>query len=175
MRSPPLRRKTTCEKHDLVQSGKSSLKSWPGVKLIPQANKQTNNRCAAEYSGPPLEPSLSLWGRGGTAGSVFTLHACRGLDQVPAGAFYHLLFITCTQKQWSLLITLKNIARTFNSNNHLLGSGRIALCFPDSILRFLFQEQNQLFSDIITDKGQVPKQILCTFSLFHAIKPSICD
>ena len=39
--SPPLRRKTTCEKHDLVQSGKSSLKSWPDVKLIPQTNKQT--------------------------------------------------------------------------------------------------------------------------------------
>ena len=41
MRSPPLRRETTCEKHDLVQSGKSSLKSWPDVKLIPQTNKQT--------------------------------------------------------------------------------------------------------------------------------------
>ena len=38
MRSLPLRRKTTCEKHDLVQSGKSSLKSWPDVKLIPQTN-----------------------------------------------------------------------------------------------------------------------------------------
>ena len=38
MRSPPLRRKTTCEKHDLVQSGKSSLTSWPDVKLIPQTN-----------------------------------------------------------------------------------------------------------------------------------------
>ena len=32
--------KTTCENHDLVQSGKSSLKSWPDVKLIPQTNKQ---------------------------------------------------------------------------------------------------------------------------------------
>ena len=42
MHSPPLRRKTTCEKHDLVQSGKSSLTSWPDVKLIPQTNKQTN-------------------------------------------------------------------------------------------------------------------------------------
>ena len=41
MRSPPLRRETTCEKHDLVQSGKNSLKSWPDVKLIPQTNKQT--------------------------------------------------------------------------------------------------------------------------------------
>ena len=41
MRSPPLRRKTFCEKHDLVQSGKSSLTSWPDVKLIPQTNKQT--------------------------------------------------------------------------------------------------------------------------------------
>ena len=41
MRSPPLRRETTCEKHDLVQSGKSSLTSWPDVKLIPQTNKQT--------------------------------------------------------------------------------------------------------------------------------------
>ena len=30
----------TSEKHDLVQSGKSSLKSWPDVKLIPQTNKQ---------------------------------------------------------------------------------------------------------------------------------------
>ena len=39
MQSPPLRRKTTCKKHDLVQSGKSSLKSWPDVKLIPQTNK----------------------------------------------------------------------------------------------------------------------------------------
>ena len=38
MRSLPLRRKTTCEKHDLVQSGKNSLKSWPDVKLIPQTN-----------------------------------------------------------------------------------------------------------------------------------------
>ena len=38
MRSPPLRHKTTCEKHDLVQSGKSSLMSWPDVKLIPQTN-----------------------------------------------------------------------------------------------------------------------------------------
>ena len=44
MRSPPLRRKTTCEKHDLVQSGKSSLMSWPDVKLIPQTNKQTNTK-----------------------------------------------------------------------------------------------------------------------------------
>ena len=42
MRSPPLRRKTTCEKHDLVQSGKSLLKSWPDVKLIPQTNKHIN-------------------------------------------------------------------------------------------------------------------------------------
>ena len=41
MRSLPLRHKTTCEKHDLVQSGKSSLTSWPDVKLIPQTNKQT--------------------------------------------------------------------------------------------------------------------------------------
>ena len=41
MRSPPLRRKTTCEKRDLVQSGTSSLTSWPDVKLIPQTNKQT--------------------------------------------------------------------------------------------------------------------------------------
>ena len=40
MRSPPLRRKTTCKKHDLVQSGNSSLKSWLDVKLIPQTNKQ---------------------------------------------------------------------------------------------------------------------------------------
>ena len=40
MRSPPLWRKTSCEKHDLVQSGKSSLKSWPDVKLIPQTNKR---------------------------------------------------------------------------------------------------------------------------------------
>ena len=39
MRSLPLQRKTTCEKHDLVQSGKSSLTSWPYVKLIPQTNK----------------------------------------------------------------------------------------------------------------------------------------
>ena len=36
----PLRRKPTCKKHDLVQSGKSSLMSWPDVKLIPQRNKQ---------------------------------------------------------------------------------------------------------------------------------------
>ena len=95
--------------------------------------------------------SLSFGGRGGAAGSVFTLftlHACRRLDPVPAGDFYHLLFITCTQKHWSLLITLRNIARTFNSNNHLLGSSSIALCIPDSILRFLFQEQDQHFSDI---------------------------
>ena len=28
----------TCEKHDLVQSGKSSLTSWPDIKLIPQTN-----------------------------------------------------------------------------------------------------------------------------------------
>ena len=41
MRSPPLRRKRTCEKHDLVQSGKSSMMSWPDVKLIPQTNKAT--------------------------------------------------------------------------------------------------------------------------------------
>ena len=41
-RSPPLRRKTTCEKHDLLQSGKSSLVSWPDFKLIPQRNKETN-------------------------------------------------------------------------------------------------------------------------------------
>ena len=41
MRSPPLRRKTTYEKHDLVQSGKSSLTSWPDVKLIPQTNKHS--------------------------------------------------------------------------------------------------------------------------------------
>ena len=41
MRSLPLWREITCEKHDLVQSGKSSLKSWPDVKLIPQT-KQTN-------------------------------------------------------------------------------------------------------------------------------------
>ena len=34
--------KTTCKKHDLVQSGKSSLMSWPDVKVIPQTNKQTN-------------------------------------------------------------------------------------------------------------------------------------
>ena len=39
MWSPPLRRETTCEKHDLVQSGKSSMMSWPDVKLIPQTNK----------------------------------------------------------------------------------------------------------------------------------------
>ena len=39
MRSLPLRRKTTCEKHDLVQSGKSSVMSWADVKLIPQTNK----------------------------------------------------------------------------------------------------------------------------------------
>ena len=34
-----------CEKHDLVQSGKSSMMSWPDVKLIPQT-KQTNKLCA---------------------------------------------------------------------------------------------------------------------------------
>ena len=41
MRSPPLWRKTTCKRHDLVQSGKSSMMSWPDVKLIPQTNNPT--------------------------------------------------------------------------------------------------------------------------------------
>ena len=54
MRSPPLGRKTTCEKHDLVQSGKSSLTSWPDVKLIPQTNKQiskisSNENCSEAF------------------------------------------------------------------------------------------------------------------------------
>ena len=40
MRSLALRRKTTCEKHDLVQSGKSSLMSCPDIKLIPQTNSE---------------------------------------------------------------------------------------------------------------------------------------
>ena len=41
MQSLPLGLKTTCEKHDLVQSGKSSLMSWPDIEPIPQTNKQT--------------------------------------------------------------------------------------------------------------------------------------
>ena len=48
MRSPPLWRETTCEKHDLVQSGKSSLTSWPDVKLIPQTNKQAHSAVRQE-------------------------------------------------------------------------------------------------------------------------------
>ena len=36
--------KTTSEKHDLVQSGKSSLTNWPDVKLIPQTNIDTHTQ-----------------------------------------------------------------------------------------------------------------------------------
>ena len=55
MRSPPLRRETTCEKHDLVQSGKSSLMTWPDVKLIPQTNKQTNKYVLSFDMPTPLQ------------------------------------------------------------------------------------------------------------------------
>ena len=59
MRSPSLRRKTTCEKHDLVQSGKSSLTSWPDIKLIPQTNKLTKHTRTHIGEKPHVDPQCN--------------------------------------------------------------------------------------------------------------------
>ena len=58
MRSPPLRRKTTCEKHDLVQSGKSSLtKREANILGIPSFTCHKN---WLTISGLPLIQSLRM-------------------------------------------------------------------------------------------------------------------